>query len=133
MGAGPRGSQNLVLAAKAIGAQIRFVTEGNGAGEAINYREHEVCEKRWEESPTHFGYTEWNPRDDDGDSRRLQVKLRIRAYYTDNAPPEMSLPRRCAVAITPDRQWFAVNAPDECEAMRLAVLQAAAEMGRAMP
>lgn len=78
----------------------------------------------------------WNPRDYDGDSRRLQVACRINLVVYDNAPPELGLPRSCAVAVANSRDWFAEEfgrAQDELSATRLAVLRAAAAIGRAMP
>lgn len=74
----------------------------------------------------------WRPHNDDGDSRRLQVDLGIRAWYERNAPPELNLPQECGLAQTTD-QWFAAVHMDPRAAVRMAVLQCAAAIGEAMP
>ena len=73
----------------------------------------------------------WNPLTNDGDALRLWVKLSIKFVYTRNAPPEMKLPRECAVAVTPSGKYFAEVCRDEVEATRRAIVRAAAEIGRA--
>ena len=72
----------------------------------------------------------WNPLTDDGDALRLAVRLRITPRYYDNAPPDLNLPRVCAVAFTEDGRWFA-EAPqrgEELVATRLAITRAAAAL-----
>lgn len=78
------------------------------------------------------GATVWNPLADDGDSRRLQVALRIETYQADDEGmgcyagyPVQGESLRIRYAIEP-------SGDDPCAAMRLAVLRAAAEIGRAM-
>lgn len=72
----------------------------------------------------------WNPRDDDGDSRRLQVKLRLTVMFDDRDNVQVS----AADAGAEHCKAFAMesigNNPDA--AVRLAVLRAAAEIGKAM-
>lgn len=69
----------------------------------------------------------WSPLDDDGDSRRLQVRLQITLSIDDT---------RCFATwwVRPDlsRQDSVVELihSDACAAARLAVLRAAAEIGK---
>lgn len=72
----------------------------------------------------------WNPRVDDGDNRRLQVKLRMTVQTTDKEATAYcdELPN--------GTNWVTVQITesiDDCAATRLAVLRCAAEIGRAMP
>lgn len=75
----------------------------------------------------------WNPLEDDGAALRLAVELRIMYSYTTNAPPELCLPRDCAVA-TVNGRWFAESTrfDDENAATRRAIVRAAAEIGKSM-
>lgn len=68
----------------------------------------------------------WNPADDDGDSRRLQVKLRIR-HERHHAS--------FVTAWAPDihERFEEDEGADPCAALRLAVLRAAAAIWEAMP
>lgn len=70
----------------------------------------------------------WNSLADDGDALRLAVKLRIGVKYHHNAPPEMGLPRECAVAVTDSGKWFAEVDRDEGKATRRAIVRAAATL-----
>ena len=77
-------------------------------------------------------YTYWNSLTNDGDALRLAVKLGIAVVYQRNAPPELGLPRECAVATSPSGRWFAETGRDENAATRRAIVRAAAEIGKAM-
>lgn len=71
----------------------------------------------------------WDPlTEDDGDALRLAVKLGIGVKYHRNAPPELGLPRECAVATDGTGRWFAEAAinGDENAATRRAIVRAAA-------
>ncbi|MFU5664557.1 hypothetical protein ACM7UX_16640 [Pseudomonas aeruginosa] len=62
----------------------------------------------------------WNPRDDDGDALRLAVKLRIRIWGPGHAE-------------TPEgRPCIEGESIDENANTRLAILRAAAEIGKSM-
>lgn len=80
-------------------------------------------------TPNDFG-ARWNPLADDGDALRLAIDLGIGVRYEKNAPPELNLPRECAVAVTEDRRWFSEEAPDQYAAARRAIVRAAAEIGK---
>ena len=109
----------LELAAKAAG--IRLEWDGSPAAWLPIYYEGKT-------------YDVWDPRKDDGESRRLAVRLHLvvgcyESYasacgtYTpdsDEVPPEMVV-------------WHSEVGGDAAEAARLAVLRAAAEIGRKMP
>ena len=71
----------------------------------------------------------WNPRNDDGDSRRLQNHLRIGVEYEK--------PHAVAVWCAAIEDWITEHYQDEMGAdiddkTRLAVLRAAAEFGKSM-
>jgi len=114
----------LELAAIAIGEKIRFSSEGNKAGEAVNYREYIICEKRWEDSPTHYGYSKWNPLEDDGDALRLAVRLGIDQQYCSGAKSV----EVWSVGILPVKEKYGA---DKYAATRRAIVRAAAEIGKA--
>lgn len=67
-----------------------------------------------------------------GDALRLVVKLSIVVTYQRNAPPELGVPRQCAVASCPSGQWFSEAGRDESAATRRAIVRAAAEIGKQM-
>jgi hypothetical protein len=69
---------------------------------------------------------EWNPRTSDSDSRRLQVALSIVLFFD-------GLGAYCNHSQTRQVSVYFTEAPDHYDAARLAVLRAAAEIGRAMP
>lgn len=73
-------------------------------------------------------FVSWEPLTDDGDALRLAVKLRIGVKYHRNAPPEVGLPRECAVAVTDSGKWFAEVDRDEGKATRRAIVRAAATL-----
>jgi len=74
-----------------------------------------------------------NPLTDDGDALRLAVKAGIAFRYERNAPPELHLPRECAIAITGNGRYFSDVAKDEMTATRRAIVRAAAAIGKEMP
>ena len=76
----------------------------------------------------------WVPQDDDGQALRLATRLRIGIKYYDNAPPELGLPRVCAVASAPCDRYLAVTPErdDDDTAIRRAIFLTAVEIGRNM-
>ena len=115
----------LTLAAKAAGHTIKFTWEGNDAGEAANYRETEVPSIRWEDSPTHYGYTDWNPLTDDGDEARLEAELRLHVRWG-----------ALAVEVFADgsdekAELYAKHSGDKQAARRRAGVRAATDVGQA--
>lgn len=70
----------------------------------------------------------WNPFKDYGQALVLAVKLNIAFKYERNAPPEMRLPRECAIAITEDGQYFAEVSADPLAATCRAIVDAASAM-----
>lgn len=108
----------LELAAKAAGLEYHWVKVDGGS-----LMQASEPGSRSEES--------WNPLTDDGDALRLAVKLRLCLKYHNNAPPELDLPRECAVASNGAGKWFSVvpQKADENAAMRRAIVIAAAEIG----
>lgn len=69
----------------------------------------------------------WNPYHDDGDSRRLEVRLTLSVIHsTGGAAMVMSHDMGVSITETP-------SDGDSEAATRLAVLRAAAEIGRRMP
>jgi hypothetical protein len=110
------------LAARAVGLNTpRYVTDGRRLGWAIN-----------EGISVEFGPTSqrlWNPRDDDGDSRRLEVALRLCVDVADEHV-------RAMYGLHTAGQMVEHTEPfgrDPHAATRLAVLRVAAEVGEAMP
>ena len=73
-------------------------------------------------------YTRWNPRHDDGDAFRLAVKLRIAVTHPEGDD---------LVRVWYGDMWtgpiYEYLGDDPCAATRLAILRAAAEIGKAMP
>lgn len=75
----------------------------------------------------------WNPRDNDADSRQLQVKLQIDVEFEPNGFHD-HVSALGFVPDTSDAKYVAILLGDSrCEAVRLAVLHVAAEIGKAMP
>lgn len=75
-----------------------------------------------------FPHKPWNPRDDDGDSRRLEVALRLTVEIGSES-------RGFVVVRTNEDNWQEFRESwdgDPGAATRFAVLRAAAEVGRAM-
>lgn len=102
----------LILAAKA--ADIEITTWSNC--QAGGFRAGGIC-------------LFWNPATDDGDSRRLEVALGMNVYINDSY---------CIAEIVSDSDEPPVHKKEYCNsdtkvaATRLAVLRAAAEVGRSM-
>lgn len=75
----------------------------------------------------------WNPRDDDGDALRLKVSLHliVGSYSTYSSVGGTHTTGNYAV---PDEitVWHHETAGDACAAERLAIVRAAAEIGRQM-
>lgn len=63
----------------------------------------------------------------DADAFRLAVRLRLKTAFYDNAPPELHLPRQCAVAIKDGKFFATPYRGDDCAAMRAAIYAAAEE------
>lgn len=74
----------------------------------------------------------FSPLTDDGDALRLAVRMRIAFKFFRNAPPELGLPRLCALATMENGNWFAEEGADEVAATRRAIVRAAAEIGKEM-
>lgn len=86
-----------------------------------------------EPGPETGAYVGWNPRADDGDAFRLQVGLNMHTaiqfdgdtadawVYDDDGPLHF-----CS-------EPFSAHAGDKCEAMRMAILRCAAEIGKDKP
>lgn len=73
----------------------------------------------------------WNPRNDDGDSRRLEVDLNIEVrFHLAGDNPGVSATCAADSRIPVMHERFG---SDRRAATRLAVLRAAAEVGKAMP
>ena len=68
----------------------------------------------------------WNPLEDDGDALRLAVKLGITAYQSDHKVEAMHNDRR-------NFSFVELFRNDPYAATRLAIVRAAAEIGRNMP
>lgn len=114
------------FAAKAMGLPLHSPGDGWSDGSRLTNAGRNLPGKKW------------SPHYDDGDSRRLQIACRIALLIYDNAPPELDLPRSCAVAVTPSGQWFAEDLSNPTHAAQssaacLVVLRAAAAIGKAMP
>ena len=105
----------LEMAAKAAGKDIDLIRYDEDWGFAI------LLSAKW-----------WNPLTDDGDALRLAVRMRIAFKFFRNAPPELGLPRLCALATMENGNWFAEEGADEVAATRRAIVRAAAEIGKAM-
>ena len=63
----------------------------------------------------------------DADAFRVAVRLRLKTAFYDNAPPELHLPRQCAVAIKDGKFFATPYQGDDCAAMRAAIYAAAKE------
>lgn len=80
----------------------------------------------------------WNPANDDGDSRRLQVALSIdlRFGVSDNFGPYVQarneVRRGDVIDFHECYQWVSLH-PDANAAVRRAVLEVAAAIGQSMP
>lgn len=112
--------QLLERAAKAAGITIdKSETNGGGIGNTgFDIMGNAVLD--WHNSTT------WNPLSNDGDALKLATKLGIKASYEHNAPPELGLPRECAIAVLNGKYYSEVNNRDPDAAMRRAIVRAAA-------
>lgn len=114
----------LVLAAKAAGMIIR--DSNRWPNTVIRQVEIDDGSTNW---------IRWNPLTDAGDALRLAVKRGYAVVYYRNAPPELGLPRECAVVTSEDGRWVA-EAPrngDEIDATCRAIVRLAAEDGLSIP
>jgi hypothetical protein len=104
----------LILAAKAIGAELHFATGGG------------VPPSSWLRTKGRDFY--WNPLTDDGDALRLAVKLQLVPY-----PPTDDYSR--AGCQNNDASIDVYEDVDDCpyKATRRAIVRAASEIGKAMP
>lgn len=102
------------LAAKAAGYKIEWVRNSG-------------CFYRCEEE---IGREEWNPLDDDGDAFRLAAYLRLEVIPGKHAGDGCSVnSRRHEIpGVTVFR-----DSKDMAEQMRMAIVMAAAEIGKSMP
>lgn len=74
-------------------------------------------------------YSLWRPLTDDGDALRLAVKLGLQIFPDDMRDKSVAL-----VQTNDDGIYCAECYEDDgCEAVRLAIVRAAAEIGKAMP
>jgi len=104
----------LTFAAKAAG--IRAVRDPHGALRNCTW---------FEDISNIFAAPLWNPLTDDGDALRLQVKLKLGVYVCDGVVvAETSMDSEDAVELLRD---------DPYAATRLAIVRAAAAIGKAMP
>lgn len=73
----------------------------------------------------------WNPLTDDGDALRLAAKLRLEIYYGDDEGEAVFV----KVCRENGRPWYVCEflEADPYAATRLAIVRAAAEIGKAMP
>lgn len=69
----------------------------------------------------------WNPIDDDGDALRLMVNLRLEVNVGTKCTRAVSKPIEEGVRVTVD------HLSDPLESTRIAIVRAAAEIGRVMP
>lgn len=109
----------LELAAKAAGFDISH--KWNRASMDM---EHPVVAMVVRDAAESLVITGWNPLDNSGDALDLAVKLKIRIGF-----------RPCAYADTPSglRFFGAHDCDDQFSRTRLAIVRAAAAIGRAMP
>ena len=103
----------LEAAAKAAGLE----SYSNELGRGPIYRKYHQGLQDW---------VRWNPLTDDGDALRLAVTLRIDVWYPGNG----------AVQARYMGAWIQTEVfyedTDECAATRLAIVRAAAEIGKGM-
>lgn len=105
----------LVLAAKAVGINIRWQDWGNDRDSGYVYN------VPWRGG---FAVTKWNPLEDDGDALRLAVRL--------NLDIRGSMACGNMRYVTHGGSTYADLSTDHMEAQRGAIVRAAAEIGRGM-
>ena len=111
--------QLLELAAQAAGYKVARLTDD---GTALLL---DGVQRPW--NPLHE-----NPHSDCmGDALRLAVRIGIVVAYERNTPPELGIPRVCAMAVTPAAKWFAEVGQEDAATCR-AIVRAAAEIGKGM-
>lgn len=113
------GKELLELAAKASGRVIEWVDNEPMVPYPEEYRRKTRID----------GY-EWNPRTDDGDSRRLQMELGLSLSVMTSFL--VASTRLCDGTWIQAREDFNADG-DACDSARLAVLRVAADIGRRMP
>lgn len=104
----------LELAAKAAGAKIEWRTLLGQVVLRADFGE---------------GFEPWNPADDDGDTLRLAVALGMDITFENGLVNTLAINPVTFIACGASEMMGG----DPCAATRLAVLRAAAEIGRAMP
>jgi hypothetical protein len=72
-----------------------------------------------------IGNQPWRPKEDDGDSLRLAVKLGINISYVSDGASIIG-------AVSGDHEFEEINKADPYAATRLAIFRAAVEIGKAM-
>lgn len=107
----------LEMAAKAVGNRAKWLPEYDGDDTACGGC---FC----------VDGIEWNPRADDGDSRRLQMELGL--SLTVMTSFLVASTRLCDGTWIQAREDFNADG-DACDSARLAVLRVAADIGRRMP
>ncbi len=115
-------AQMLYYAAKAVG----FTDDKTGDIEAPGLHRNEQG---------HFYFVDknglhlWDPSEDDGDSRRLEVALRLEIQHDFNGEEDRV---QVLTGYTEDDKWTVeLYGDDACAATRLAVLRVAADVGKA--
>lgn len=114
----------LELAAKAAGISVEYRV----AGQSFIGDLKRPAAQTWRGPLLTGTEEEWDPLTNDGDSRRLQVVCGLRATCDED--------RACSYlpgASYPKSEKYSDHAGDKCAALRMAVLRAAAEIGRAKP
>ena len=72
-------------------------------------------------------YYGWNPLEDNAAAFMLAVDRGIAIKFHENSPPELHLPRQCAIASDGSGGYWAEEAkPDKYAAMRRAIVRAVA-------
>jgi hypothetical protein len=115
----------LELAAKAAGLEIEFTDH---TGRDVHVQVQVL-------SP-HGGWVDWNPIEDDGDALRLAVKLNLRLECMIQQTAASTFDRKISEPVDHTVEKERVRWPfEQCPyaATRLAIVRAAAEIGRAMP
>ena len=113
-------------AAQAAGLKVRLADEHG------YYGEDKICAVLLDDSSQKI-VAVWNPRDDDGDALRLAVQLDF------TIEQNIAFHRSCVLASIPGQksvfatEFFELWANDKRAATRLAIVRAAAEIGKAMP
>lgn len=111
------GRELLALAAKAAGAKMSDYSDGTP--------------DHWEIKHADGVWRKWDARNDDGDSRRLEVKLGFSVVRETIKVPIVGIVKSLHLGqLTAFRLAWEPIGSDPCAATRLAVLRAAAEIGK---